>query len=109
MDQKLREDVAQLHAHICSGLADTNRILIIYALSEHALNVGDLAEKLGMSQTSTSRHLKMLRERGLVRAKRNGQAVFYSLTDQRVIQALDLLRGVLADQLENRASLVMRV
>ncbi len=109
MDQKLREEVAQLHANICSGLADTNRILIIYALAEHALNVGDLAEKLGMSQTTASRHLKMLRERGLVRAERNGQAVFYSLTDPRVVQALDLLRGVLADQLENRASLVMSV
>lgn len=107
MDQKLREEVAQLHAHICSGLADTNRILIIYALAEHALNVGDLAEKLDTSQTTTSRHLKVLRERGIVRAERSGQAVYYALTDQRVIEALDLLRAVLNDQLESQAALVM--
>jgi ArsR family transcriptional regulator len=107
MDQKLREEVAQLHAHICSGLADTNRVLIIYALAEHPLNVGDLAEKLDMNQTTTSRHLKVLRERGIVRAERNGQAVYYALTDRRVVEALDLLRAVLNDQLEDRAALVL--
>src|SRR5579864_1191176 len=107
MNQNLREEITQLHAHICSGLSDTNRILIIYALAEHALNVGDLAERLGISQTTTSRHLKVLRERGIVRAERSGQSVYYCLTDQRVIEALDLLRAVLNDQLENRAALVL--
>ena len=106
MDRKLREEIAQLHAHICSGLADTNRILIIYALAEHSLNVSDLVEKLELSQTTTSRHLKVLRECGIVRAERSGQAVFYTLTDRRVVEALDLLRAILNDQTEGRAALM---
>ena len=106
MDQHLRDEVAQLHAQLCSGLADTNRILIVYALADHGMNVGVLADLLGLPQTTTSRHLQILRERGIVRAERDGQSVFYTLADHRVVEALDLLRAMMTDQLGNRMSLV---
>ena len=102
----LTQEITALHAGICSALADPNRILILYALNEKPINVGDLARDLGLSQPTTSRHLILLRERGLVLAQREGQTVVYSLTDQRVIQALDLLRAVLASKLKSQASLV---
>jgi ArsR family transcriptional regulator len=59
-----------------------------------------------MSQPAASRHLKVLRERGMVRATRRGQSVEYCLGDTRLIQALDLLRAVLRDNLTHRASLM---
>jgi ArsR family transcriptional regulator len=101
----LTQEITHLHANICSGLADPRRILILYALSERPYNVGELAEELKISQPATSRHLMILRERGMVTAQRNGQAVIYQLADERVVQALDLLRGVLADKLKNQAVL----
>jgi ArsR family transcriptional regulator len=105
-DQSLAQEINQLHADICSALADTNRILIIYALAEGPLTVSTLAAQIGISQPAASRHLKILRERGLVRAERQGPSVEYSLTDQRMVEALDLLRGVLRDRLAHRASLI---
>jgi ArsR family transcriptional regulator len=48
----------------------------------------------------------MLRERGLVRAEREGVTVTYSLADERLIEALDLLRAVMRDRLTERAELV---
>ena len=102
----LTEEVTALHAGICSGLADTRRILILYALKEKPRNVSELAEELGISQPTASRHLNLLRERGLVTAKREGQAVINSLADDRIIQALDLLREVLASNLQSQAALV---
>jgi ArsR family transcriptional regulator len=105
----LTQEITQLHADICSGLADPRRILILYALSERPHNVSELAEELGMSQPAASRHLMVLRERGMVSAQRDGQAVIYQLADARVIQALDLLRGVLADKLKNQAVLASTV
>jgi DNA-binding transcriptional ArsR family regulator len=102
----LSEEVTQLHADICSALADPRRILLLYALDEHPYTVSDLAEEIRVSQPSTSRHLKILRERGLVRAVRQGTSVEYNLTDRRLIQALDLLRDVLRDRLTYRASLI---
>lgn len=106
LDIRLREEITQLHAQVCSGLADTNRILILYSLSKQSLNVSELSETLGITQPTTSRHLKVLRERGLVSAERNAQSIYYSLADPRIIQALDLLRAVLNERLEAQAQLV---
>jgi DNA-binding transcriptional ArsR family regulator len=99
------QEINQLHSRLCAGLADPKRILILYALAEKSLNVTELAETLDLPQPTISRHLKVLRDRGLVIAKRDGQSVFYEIADRRVIQALDLLRGVLADMLREQASL----
>ena len=82
------------------------RILLLYALAEKPYTVNDLSSLLGISQPATSRHLKLLRERGLVDAIRQGTNVEYRLKDTRLIQALDLLRAVLRDRLVHRASLV---
>jgi ArsR family transcriptional regulator len=59
-----------------------------------------------MPQPLVSRHLKVLRERGMVTTERHGTVVVYSLADVRLIQALDLLRAVMHDNLAKRAKLV---
>jgi ArsR family transcriptional regulator len=105
MNQALREEIAQLHAELCSALADPNRILLLYVLADRAHHVNELAISLGLPQPTISRHLKVLRERGLVSAERDGQSVYYMLADQRVLEALDLLRVVLADQLKTHGEL----
>ncbi|GAB4578558.1 MAG: hypothetical protein Fur0022_12930 [Anaerolineales bacterium] len=105
----LLQEVNQLHANICAALADPSRILILYLLADGPLNVNALVEKLELPQPTVSRHLKVLRERGLVLAEREGQSVFYTLADHRVIQALDLLRTVLGERLSKQASLAQTV
>jgi DNA-binding transcriptional ArsR family regulator len=105
----LTQEVTQLHADICSGLADPKRILILYTLAEQPRNVSEVAQEVGISQPAASRHLNILRELGMVSAKREGQAVVYMLADERIIQALDLLRSVLGDNLRARAALAQTV
>ena len=102
----LTQEITALHADICSALADPNRILILYALHEKPSNVSTLAEELGLSQSAASRHLNLLRERGIVTSQREGQSVVNTLADQRIIQALDLLRAVLTNKLKSQAALV---
>jgi ArsR family transcriptional regulator len=109
MDNNLRGEINQLHAYVCSGLADPNRILILYTLRNRTYSVSDLANALGLPQPTTSRHLKVLRERGMVSAQRDGQSVFYTLADERIIEALDLLRSFLGDNLRTQANLVSPV
>lgn len=105
MQTNLRREVHQLHAEICHAISDPNRILILYELRDGPRNVGELAENLSMSQPTVSRHLKVLRDRRMVLAEREGVNVYYTLADQRVIQALNLLREVLAGILEQRSAL----
>ena len=107
MDTNLRAEIDRLHAHVCNGLADPNRILILYTLSNQRLNVSDLAVSIDLPQSTVSRHLKVLRERNMVVAQRDGQSVYYSLADERIIQALDLLRAILASSLENQGALAI--
>jgi len=105
MNTALETEVLQLHAEICAGLADPNRIMILYELSAGSKNVSELCANLDIPQPLASRHLKILRERGMVTHERKGTIVEYSLLDDRLIKALDLLRAVLRDSLNRRAEL----
>jgi DNA-binding transcriptional ArsR family regulator len=105
VDKALREGIDQLHAELCRCLADPRRISILYALSEGPRNVSELTEILDMNRATVSRHLKVLRDGAMVSTERDGVSIYYSLADDRVIQALDLLRGVLAEILAQRKTL----
>ncbi len=109
MNKTLEAEVTQLHAEICAGLADPNRILILYALSQSSRNVTELWNELEMPQPLVSRHLKVLRERGMVTTERHGAVVVYSLGDKRLIEALDLLRAVMHANISSRAKLIQEL
>jgi len=109
VNQTLKQEISQLEADFCFALSDPNRILMLYALSEKPLNVTELTNDLGLNQPTTSRHLKVMRERGLVHTVRTGTTVTYHLSDPRLIQALDLLRSVMRDRLTERASLINEI
>lgn len=104
--QTLQQEISQLEADFCFALSDPTRILMLYALSEKPLNVTEMTNELGVTQPTASRHLKVLRERGLVHTARQGTTITYHLSDDRLIQALDLLRSVMRDRLNQRASLI---
>jgi DNA-binding transcriptional ArsR family regulator len=105
MNQDLRREIYQLHAGVCLALSDPKRIAMLYDLRGSPKNVSDLAASLNLSQATVSRHLKILREHSLVEAEREGITVRYSLADARVVQALDILREVLASALAQRKAL----
>ena len=109
MEQTLVEEVNLLHAQMCQGLADPTRILILYLLADEPRYVTELAEALDVRQPTVSHHLKVLRDRGLVTATREGNAMRYELRDRRVVEALDLLREVMGDMLSEQAKLVNAV
>jgi DNA-binding transcriptional ArsR family regulator len=102
----LTQEITELHAEVCSALAEPTRLFILYALAGKSSNVTELSQKLEIAQPTISRHLKVLRDGGLVRASRQGMNVQYELADPRVIQALDLLRSVLRDRIQHRADLI---
>ncbi len=98
-----RSEVNRLHAEICTALADPIRISLLYTLAEQPCNVNELTERLSLPQSTVSRHLRILRSAHLVRDQRNGRQVAYSLEDRRIIEALNLLRGVLGDRVATHA------
>jgi DNA-binding transcriptional ArsR family regulator len=105
----LVQEITQLHADFCSALADSTRLILLYALADAPRNVSELTQELGQPQPTISRHLKNLRERGLVIATRQGTMVQYSLADRRVIDALDILRSIMRDSIQKRASYIEEI
>lgn len=104
--KELFQEINHLHANICSAISDPTRILLLYAIAEETRNVNSLAEALEISQSAASRHLKVLRERGIIEAQREGPQVLYTLTDERYIEALNLLREVMLDQMVEQVELI---
>jgi len=98
---EMEKEIQLLHERICAALGDPTRILILYLLDEKDLCVNEISAALGLPQSSISRHLRILRERHLVSTSRQGTLIQYSLKDRRIIQALDLLRSILAAQLQD--------
>lgn len=69
---------------IFSALADPTRLRIIAALASSELCVCDLAATVGMSQSAVSHQLRVLRDRGLVRSRKEGRRAYYELDDDHV-------------------------
>ena len=93
-----KEEMFRLHANVCKGLGDPKRLLLIDALRDGERSVSEMCQELDISQTNASQHLAVLRDKGLVRSRKDGQRVFYSLTSPKIIVAVDLLRDVMAEQ-----------
>lgn len=92
-------EINELHARVCKALADPKRLLIINELRDGPRSVGDIAEGLEISQPNVSRHLALLRDRGIVTTERAGSNIFYALTSPKIVQAVDLLREFMAEEL----------
>jgi ArsR family transcriptional regulator len=99
MDRELVIEIHELHARLCKAIADPKRLLIITELRGGPLTVNELALALELSQSNTSQHLAVLRERGIVQVERDGLNSYYSLRSKKVLKAIDLLREFMAEEL----------
>ena len=77
-------------AELFKVFGDTTRIRILYALLEAELCVGDMAQLLGLTPTACSHQLRVLKNNKLVRFRREGKTVFYSLADDHVRSILGM-------------------
>ena len=96
----------RLHADLCKALANEHRQAILHAICDQERSVGDLAAEVGISVHNVSQHLRVLRERGLVASRKQGQTVYYRVTNEKFMQACALIReALLEQQLAQTASL----
>ena len=83
------EDVLYDLTELFRALGDSTRMRILYALFEAELCVCDIAALLGMTQSAISHQLRALKNVRLVRARREGKAIYYSLADSHVRAIID--------------------
>jgi DNA-binding transcriptional ArsR family regulator len=99
----------KLKAELCKTLSDPKRLMIIDCLRQGEKAVGELAQIIGIAQSSVSRHLAILRDRGVLQPRREGNNIFYSLTDPKIGQACDLVKEVLMNKMSKHRELASQL
>lgn len=84
-EEELLYDLADLF----KVFSDTTRIKILYALMNNELSVNEVAEAAGASQSAVSHQLRILKQAHLVKFRRDGRSICYSLADDHVLTILD--------------------
>ncbi len=107
-DPLLREELEELAATMCKALNDAKRLAILYALRTGPHTVTQLCQAIQAPQSNTSQHLATLRDRGLIKADRHGANVVHSLQHPKIVDAIDLLRQMMADELTLQQALRSR-
>lgn len=89
--KELRER-AHRAGHCLKGLAHEARLVIVMTLRSGEKGVNELSELTGYPQPTVSQHLSKMKERDLVAARREGNQIFYSIKDKRLLEFLDLMK-----------------
>lgn len=85
---RLDHDQADELAEVFRLLGESNRLRLICACLNEAVSVHELAERLGISSSLVSHHLRLLKAARLMRAEKRGRQVFYSAADEHVRRVL---------------------
>ena len=91
------ENFYDLHADLCKTISNPRRQAIIDTIRDNELTVNEMIKKTGIAQANLSQHLAILRAKGVVHTRREGNNVFYSLSNPKIIKAYDLISEVLKD------------
>jgi DNA-binding transcriptional ArsR family regulator len=79
---------------LLKGLANESRLMIMCVLTEGEISVGQLNERIELSQSALSQHLAVLREQGLVKTRRESQTIYYRLAESPAVNLIELLNEV---------------
>jgi ArsR family transcriptional regulator len=94
--------IYNLQAEISKTLAHPLRIALLHTLKDGEKTVNELVEILNASQSNISQHLALMRQRQMVKTRKNGSSVYYRVANPKISQACDIMREVLMEQLSQK-------
>ena len=105
MDKRIYE----LHADVCKVLSNARRLEILDALRDNEMTVSELTEQVGALKANISQHLMVMRQKGILITRRDGVNIYYRIANPKVIQAFDIMREVLFEQLKENEKLMQGI
>ena len=102
-------ELYRMKAELCKTFSDPKRLMIINALRGGEKPVGYLVETLNIPQAVVSRNLAILRHKGIVRGRREGVNIFYSLSNAKIAEACDLVHQILLEQAVNNREMADKI
>lgn len=102
----MEHKIYELHAQMCKVFTSPKRLEILNLLRDEELSVGQLVKKANIRQANISQHLSLLREKGIVKTRRAGKTIYYSLSNPKIIKAFDIIREMLWERLAENDKLI---
>ena len=102
---KIDKEVFELQASICQTMANAKRLEIISILGERELAVSELADMMDVKISNLSQHLSIMKNKGILTARRDGVHIYYRIANRKVIKACCLMKEVMTELLEAQGKL----
>ncbi len=102
----MEDQIYAYHAEMCKVFAHAKRLELINTLRGKEMSAGELGERLGLAPANLSQHLTMMRERHILTSRKEGNMVYYRIANPRLLEAFDLLREILFEQIRQDAALI---
>lgn len=96
-----QQELREFKAEVFQALGHPTRVALVEQLREGERSAGELIEALGLEQANVSQHLTVLRSKQIVRKRKDGNQVYYSISDPAMIKVLDILRQYFFKRLES--------
>jgi ArsR family transcriptional regulator len=103
------ESILKLQADICKIFANDKRLEIINLLKDTEKSNSELMQKTGLSKVTISQHVNVLKSKGVIVVRREGVQLYYRIANPKIIQACNLMREVLVEQLLEKEKVVSRL
>lgn len=96
------KEIYEMHADFCKVIANSKRLMIIALLGTNEMSVSQIVEALNLPLSNVSQHLRVLRGKHIVKTRKEGQTVYYSLSDLRLPSVCSEIRTILLEGMEER-------
>jgi len=100
------EKIFEIQADICKVFTNAKRLEILNTLMDKEMTASELIKKIGLSKANLSQHMSILKSKGVVLSRREGVNIYYRISNPKIIQACDLMREVLLEQLQEKGKMV---
>ena len=93
LDKQVKEDV-ETASKALKAMSHPLRLMILCKLGEEEFSVQDIVNNVGTSQSNISQHLAILRDKGILSARKSANKVFYKISDLKTLQLIEMMREV---------------
>jgi ArsR family transcriptional regulator len=96
----MNRNLFELQAGICKCLSHPKRLEVLCELKSGERSFAELQAVTGLSKANLSQHLSIMRERGVIDARRDGQHLYVAVANPKITEACQLMHQVLCEQIE---------
>jgi ArsR family transcriptional regulator, virulence genes transcriptional regulator len=102
------KDIIKMQSEAYKTFSNPARLHIIQLLCAEEMSAGELVKETGISKANLSQHMGMLIQNGVVKSRKQGVHVFYTLSDQKIEKACNLMQEVVIDGIKRKNKMIER-